>query len=62
MNNDDNFNLIETMHGPDYAGFMAAMEKEIETLIDIKAFVVVDTEPLVEYSLFCLGFQTQIIS
>ena len=33
------------MHGPDSTGFMAAMENEIETLIAIQAFVVVDKEP-----------------
>ena len=45
MNNDDTSNLTEAMNGPDSAGFMAAMEKEIETLIDMKAFVVVEKEP-----------------
>ena len=45
MNNDDNPNLTEAMNGPDSAGFITAMEKEIETLIDMEAFVVVDKEP-----------------
>ena len=33
------------MNGPDSAGFMIAMEKEIETLIQMKAFIIVDKEP-----------------
>ena len=33
------------MNGLDYVGVIAAMEKEVETLIDLKAFVVVDKEP-----------------
>ena len=45
MNNDDNPTLTEAMNGPDSTGFMAAMEKEIETLIAMQAFVVVDKEP-----------------
>ena len=45
MNNDDNLNLTEAMNGPDSAGFMAAIEKEFETLIEMKAFVVVNKEP-----------------
>ena len=45
MNNDDTTNLTEAMNGPDSAGFIAAMEKEIETLIDMEAFVVVNKEP-----------------
>ena len=45
FNNSDNPTLTETMNGPDSTGFMAAMDKEIETLIAIQAFVVVDREP-----------------
>ena len=45
MNNDDNPNLTEAMNGLDSTGFMAAMEKEIENLIAMKAFVVVGKEP-----------------
>ena len=46
MNNDDNPNLTEAMNGTDSGGFIAAMEKKIETLIDMEAFVVVvDKEP-----------------
>ena len=44
MNNDDNLNLTKAVNGPDFAGVMAAMEKEIETLIDMKAFDVVGKE------------------
>ena len=45
MNKDDSPNLNEAMNGPDSAGFMAAMERENETLIDMEAFVVVNKEP-----------------
>ena len=48
LNNDDNPTLTEAMNGADSTGFMAAMEKEIETLIAMQAFVVVvvvDKEP-----------------
>ena len=44
MNNDDNPTLSEAMNGPDSASFMVAMEKEIETIIIMKAFVVVSKE------------------
>ena len=44
MNNDDNPTLSEAMNGPDSAGFMVGMEKEIGTLIIMKAFVVVSKE------------------
>jgi hypothetical protein len=44
-NKDDNPTLKEAMNGPDAAGFMKAMEIEIETLIKMEAFVVVDREP-----------------
>ena len=33
------------MNRPEYAGFMATTENEIETLIKMKAFVVVEKEP-----------------
>ena len=39
--NDNNPNLTEAMNGPDSTGFMAAVEKEIETLIAMQAFVVI---------------------
>ena len=45
LNNDDNPTLTEAMNGPDSTGFMATMEKEIETLIAMQAFVVVNKEP-----------------
>ena len=45
MNNDDNPNLTEAMNGPDSTGLIAAMEEEIDTLIGMEAFVVVDKEP-----------------
>jgi hypothetical protein len=41
---EDNPTLKEAMNGPDAAGFMKAMEIEIETLIKMNAFVVVDKE------------------
>jgi hypothetical protein len=43
-NKEDNPKLKEAMNGPDAAGFMKAMEIEIETLIKMEAFVVVDRE------------------
>ena len=45
INNKDNPTLTEAMNGPDSAGFMVAMEKEIQTLIQMQAFIVVDKEP-----------------
>jgi hypothetical protein len=42
---EDNPTLKEAMNGPDAAGFMKAMEIEIETLIKMSAFIVVDKEP-----------------
>ena len=44
MNSNGNPNLTEAMNGPDSADFMAAMEVEIETLIEMRAYVVVDKE------------------
>ena len=44
VNNEDNPTLTEAMNGPDSTGFMVAMEKEIQTLIQMKAFIVVDKE------------------
>jgi hypothetical protein len=43
-NKEDNPTLKEAMDGPDAEGFMKAMEIEIETLIKMEAFVVVDKE------------------
>jgi hypothetical protein len=43
-NKDDNPTLKEAMNGPDAAGFMKAMEIEVETLIRMEAFAVVDRE------------------
>jgi hypothetical protein len=43
-NKEDNPKLKEAMNGPDAAGFMKAMEIEIETLIRMDAFVVADRE------------------
>ena len=42
---EDNPTLKEAMNGPDATGFMKAMEIEIETLIKMNAFIVVDKEP-----------------
>ena len=42
---EDNPTLKEAMNGPDAAGFMKAMEIEIETLIKMNAFLVVNKEP-----------------
>jgi hypothetical protein len=42
---EDNPTLKEAMNGPDADGFMKAMEIEIEFLIKMNAFVVVDKEP-----------------
>ena len=42
---EDNPTLKEAMNGPDATGFMKAMEIEIETLIKMNAFIVVDREP-----------------
>jgi hypothetical protein len=41
-NQDDNPTLKEAMNGPDAAGFMKAMEIELDTLIMMKAFVIVE--------------------
>jgi hypothetical protein len=43
-NKEDNPTLKEAMNGPDSAGFMKAMEIEIDTLIRMNAFVVVDRQ------------------
>jgi hypothetical protein len=45
INQEDNPTLKEAMNGPDASGFMKAMETEIETLIKMQAFVVVDKQP-----------------
>ena len=45
INNEDNPTLTEGMNGPDSTSFMVAMEKEIQTLIQMQAFIVVDEEP-----------------
>jgi hypothetical protein len=44
-NKDDNPTLKEAMNSPDSAGFMKAMEIEIDTLIHMQAFIVIDKEP-----------------
>ena len=44
LNNDDNPNLTETMNMPNSAAFMVTMEEEVQTLIGMKTFVVVDKE------------------
>jgi hypothetical protein len=44
-NKDDNPTLKEAMNSPDSAGFMKAMEIEIDTLIRMEAFIVIDKQP-----------------
>jgi hypothetical protein len=44
-NQEDNPTLKEAMNGPDAAGFMKAMEIELDTLITMKAFKVIDKKP-----------------
>jgi hypothetical protein len=44
-NKEDNPTLKEAMNGPDAAGFMKAMEIELDTLIQMQAFIVVDKAP-----------------
>jgi hypothetical protein len=44
-NQEDNPTLKEVMNRPDAAGFMKAMEIELDTLISMKAFVIVDKKP-----------------
>jgi len=44
-NKDDNPTLKEAMNSPDAAGFMKAMETEIDTLIHMQAFIVIDKQP-----------------
>jgi hypothetical protein len=44
-NKDDNPTLKEAMNSPDSAGFMKAMETEIDTLIRMEAFIVIDKQP-----------------
>jgi hypothetical protein len=41
-NQDDNPTLTEAMNGPDAAGFFKAMEQELETLIQMEVFTVLD--------------------
>jgi hypothetical protein len=41
-NKEDNPTLKEAMNSPDAAGFMKAMETELDTLITMKAFIIVD--------------------
>jgi len=43
-NSDDTPTFTEAMNGPDSAGFFKAMQIEIETLIRMEAFIVVDRE------------------
>jgi hypothetical protein len=42
INKEDNPTLKEVMNGPDSSGFIKAMETEINTLITMQAFVMVD--------------------
>ena len=44
-NQDDNPTLTEAMNGPDAAGFFKAMEQELETLIQMEVFIVLDRQP-----------------
>ena len=44
MNSDNNPNLTEAINGPNSDDFMVTMEKEIGTLMKMKAFVIVDKE------------------
>jgi hypothetical protein len=44
-NQDDNPTLTEAMNGPDAAGFFKAMEQELDTLITMEVFTVVNREP-----------------
>jgi hypothetical protein len=44
-NKEDNPTLKEAMNSPDAAGFMKAMEIELDTLIKMQAFIIVDKEP-----------------
>ena len=44
-NQDDTPTLTEAMNGPDAAGFFKAMELELQTLIDMEVFIVVNREP-----------------
>ena len=44
-NKEDNPTLKEAMNSPDAAGFMKAMEQEIDTLIRMEAFIVVNEQP-----------------
>jgi hypothetical protein len=44
-NKNDNKPLKEAKNSPDAAGFMKAMEIEINTLIQMQAFIVVDKQP-----------------
>jgi hypothetical protein len=44
-NQDDNPTLTEAMNGPDAAGFLKAMEQELETLIQMEVFTVLDRKP-----------------
>ena len=57
MNNDDNLNLTKAMNGPVSAGFMAAIKKGIETLINMKAVVVVDKESWIDIISSVLAFR-----
>jgi hypothetical protein len=43
-NKEDNPTLKEAMNSPDAAGFMKAMETELDTLIKMEAFIIVDKE------------------
>ena len=52
-NNEDNLTLTEAMNGPDSVGFMDAMEKEIQTLIQIHLY---------ECGFLCLDFSPQKVS
>ena len=44
VNKEDNPTLKEAMNGPDASGFMKAMEIEIDTLMKMQAFIVVDKQ------------------
>ena len=45
LNNDNNPTLTKAMDGPNSTGFVVAMEKKAQTLIQKQAFIVVDKEP-----------------
>ena len=56
-NKDDNPTFLEAVTGPDAAGFMEAMKLELNTLVDMKTFDIVDRAPWMKVVSYVWAFK-----